>query len=195
MLHAFYQNHTPHNHFMALFPVPPGWAGARRELLDFMVQGKINSGRHTAPSQMVGVSVSPGSAQTQVRWGGKIKYILIAYFLCNTCAKNYRNQAMYVKIIARQKWDVFLRHRFIYFYFVSVMLIFCLYNLICFAHTHRWFLPAWHYARMVYAVALCICLPCVRSGSCTIRHAPFPGRRSYEVTKPGFSFYRVMQLC
>ena len=24
-----------------------GWAGARRELLDFMVQGKINRGRHT----------------------------------------------------------------------------------------------------------------------------------------------------
>jgi len=39
---------TPHhNHFMALFPGPPGWAGARRELLDFMVQGKINRGRHT----------------------------------------------------------------------------------------------------------------------------------------------------
>jgi len=32
---------------MALFPRPPGWAGARRELLDFMVQGKINRGRHT----------------------------------------------------------------------------------------------------------------------------------------------------
>jgi len=26
---------TPHNHFTALFPGPPGWAGARRELLDF----------------------------------------------------------------------------------------------------------------------------------------------------------------
>ena len=36
-----------HNHFTALFPGPPGWAGARRELLDFMVQGKINRGRHT----------------------------------------------------------------------------------------------------------------------------------------------------
>ena len=30
-----------------LNPGPPGWAGARRELLDFMVQGKINRGRHT----------------------------------------------------------------------------------------------------------------------------------------------------
>jgi len=25
---------------------PPGWAGVRRKLLDFMVQGKINRGRH-----------------------------------------------------------------------------------------------------------------------------------------------------
>jgi len=32
---------------MALLPGPPGWAGARRELLDFMVQGEINRGRHT----------------------------------------------------------------------------------------------------------------------------------------------------
>jgi len=28
-------------------PGPPGLAGARRKLLDFMVQGKINRGRHT----------------------------------------------------------------------------------------------------------------------------------------------------
>jgi len=39
--------HHHHNHFTALFPGPPGWAGARRELLDFMMQGKINRGRHT----------------------------------------------------------------------------------------------------------------------------------------------------
>ena len=35
-----------HNHFTALFPEPPGWAGARKELLDFMVHAKINRGRH-----------------------------------------------------------------------------------------------------------------------------------------------------
>jgi len=42
--------HLPHHHnrFTALFPGPhTGWAGARRELLDFVVQGKINRGRHT----------------------------------------------------------------------------------------------------------------------------------------------------
>jgi len=40
-------HHTHHNHITALFPGPPRWAGARRELLDFMVQGKINKGRYT----------------------------------------------------------------------------------------------------------------------------------------------------
>jgi len=36
-----------HNRFMAPFPGPSGWAGAGRELLDFMVQRKVNWGRHT----------------------------------------------------------------------------------------------------------------------------------------------------
>jgi len=36
-----------HNRSTALFPGPPGWAGARRELLDFMVQARINRGKHT----------------------------------------------------------------------------------------------------------------------------------------------------
>jgi len=44
--HTHTSTHT-HNHFTALFPGPPRWAGARRELLDFIVQGKINRGRHT----------------------------------------------------------------------------------------------------------------------------------------------------
>ena len=44
----YHSNKPPHhNRFTALFPGPSGWAGARRELLDFMVQGKINTGRHT----------------------------------------------------------------------------------------------------------------------------------------------------
>jgi len=40
------QIQAPHtntrNHFMALLPGLPGWASARRSLLDFMVQGKIS---------------------------------------------------------------------------------------------------------------------------------------------------------
>jgi len=35
-----------HNRFTTLLPGAPRWAGARRELF-FMVQGKINGGRHT----------------------------------------------------------------------------------------------------------------------------------------------------
>jgi len=43
-----YIKHThTHIRFTALFLGPPGWASARRELLYFMVQGKINRGRHT----------------------------------------------------------------------------------------------------------------------------------------------------
>jgi len=41
------KHHHHYNRFTAVFLGPPGWAGARRELLDFMVQGKINGGRHT----------------------------------------------------------------------------------------------------------------------------------------------------
>jgi len=58
-----------------------------------------------------GFPVSPGSAEALVRWGGKIKYVFIAYFLGNMCAKNGRNRTMCVKIklITSQRWDVFKR--------------------------------------------------------------------------------------
>jgi len=45
-----------------------------------------------------GFPVSPGSGEALVRCGGEIKYILITYFLGNICAKNCRNQTVYVKI-------------------------------------------------------------------------------------------------
>ena len=38
-----------------------------------------------------GFPVSPGSAEALPRCGGKIKHILIAYFLRNICAKNCHN--------------------------------------------------------------------------------------------------------
>ena len=56
-----------------------------------------------------GFPVSIGSAEALVRCGGKIKYILIAYFLGNICAKNCRNRTAYVKIIASCKGGTFLR--------------------------------------------------------------------------------------
>jgi len=46
-LNAHTQIHThTHNRFTSHSPGPPGWTVARRKLLDFMVQGKINRGRH-----------------------------------------------------------------------------------------------------------------------------------------------------
>jgi len=50
-------------------------------------------------------SCSPGSADALVRCGGKIKYILIAYFLGNICAKNC--VTVYVTIIASCKGGTF----------------------------------------------------------------------------------------
>ena len=46
-LHFSVTTTTHHNRFTGLFPWPPGSAGARIELLDFMVQGKINRGKQT----------------------------------------------------------------------------------------------------------------------------------------------------
>jgi len=49
LLFEYSEGYAPpphHNRFTAFFPGPPRWAGARRELMDFMVQGKINRGRH-----------------------------------------------------------------------------------------------------------------------------------------------------
>jgi len=46
ILRLYLDTHT-HNHFVALFLGPRGWASARRELLDFMVHAKINGSRHT----------------------------------------------------------------------------------------------------------------------------------------------------
>ena len=54
-----------------------------------------------------GFPVSPGSEEALVKCGGKIKYILIAYFLGNIYAKNCRNRAVYVKIIASCKGGKF----------------------------------------------------------------------------------------
>ena len=51
--------------------------------------------------------VSPGSAEALVRCGRKIKYILIAYFLGNICAKNCCSPTVYVKIIASSKGGTF----------------------------------------------------------------------------------------
>jgi len=54
-----------------------------------------------------GFPVSTGSAEALVRCGGKIKYVLIAYFLGNIYAKNCRSRTVYVKL-----WQVVKVGRF-----------------------------------------------------------------------------------
>ena len=44
--------------------------------------------------------VSPGNAEALARWGGKIKYALIAHFLGNIFANNCCNRTLYVQITA-----------------------------------------------------------------------------------------------
>ena len=54
-----------------------------------------------------GFPISPGSAEALFRCGGKIKYILIAYFLGNISAKNCHNRTVNIKIIASCKGGTF----------------------------------------------------------------------------------------
>jgi len=54
-----------------------------------------------------GFPISQGNAEALERLGGKTKHQLICCFLSNTSAKNYRNQNVYVKIIAGDMLDVF----------------------------------------------------------------------------------------
>jgi len=51
-----------------------------------------------------------GSAEAQVISGGIVKRLLIAYVIGNIYAKKYQNPFMCIKVIASQRWDVFLRH-------------------------------------------------------------------------------------
>jgi len=50
------------------------------------------------------------SAEAQVISGGIAKRLLTAYFIGNIYAKKYQNLFMCAKVIASQRWDVFLRH-------------------------------------------------------------------------------------
>jgi len=52
--------------------------------------------------------VLPGIAEAQVTWDGVVKCLLIAYLISNISAKKYENPFMCAKVIASQRWDVFL---------------------------------------------------------------------------------------
>ena len=52
-------------------------------------------------------SVLQGSAETLIRWGGKIYHLPIACFLLNTYVKNYWNPTMLARVIAKNVGGVF----------------------------------------------------------------------------------------
>ena len=67
---------THHNRFTALGP--PGWAGARRELLDFMMQGKINRGRqtnHPAGRHSIRTNQCPPPPSSQYFFTGQMPFL------------------------------------------------------------------------------------------------------------------------
>jgi len=51
-----------------------------------------------------------GSAEAQVIGGGIVKRLLIAYFIGNISAQKFQNPFTCIKVIASQRWDLFLRH-------------------------------------------------------------------------------------
>jgi len=53
-----------------------------------------------------GFPLLQGNAEALYRWGGKTKHRRISCFLSNTCAKNYPNRIVYVRIRASQMCDV-----------------------------------------------------------------------------------------
>jgi len=53
--------------------------------------------------------VLPGIAEAHVISIGIVKWFLIPYFMGNISAKKYQNVFAYVQVIAKQRWDVFLR--------------------------------------------------------------------------------------
>jgi len=58
--------------------------------------------------QFLCLPVLPGSAEAQVNWCGIVKCLLIAYFISNISAKKYQNPFTCAKVIASQRWDIFL---------------------------------------------------------------------------------------
>jgi len=58
-----------HNHFTALFPALPGLAGARRELLDFMVQGKACIDTKIRKKNLLNTNTSSTCPHNMVNFG------------------------------------------------------------------------------------------------------------------------------
>jgi len=55
LLHYYIIHQLHHNRFTALFPEPPGWAGARRELLDLWCKERLTE----ADTQTIWLGATP----------------------------------------------------------------------------------------------------------------------------------------
>jgi len=53
------------------------------------------------------VVLSPGSAKTNVRWGGKLNGRLMASCVINILTKNYQNLLIGFQVTVEKVWDVF----------------------------------------------------------------------------------------
>ena len=73
------------------------------------------------------VHVSPGSAETLVRWGGNNNnnYYLIGYVLLNISAKKIRNRVTYVEVVVPFLWNTVCVLRCLFIQFV-IFAKFCL---------------------------------------------------------------------
>jgi len=56
------------------------------------------------------VVFSPGSAETNIGWGGKVNGHLMASCVWNICTKNYQNLIIDSQVTVKNVRDVFLRH-------------------------------------------------------------------------------------
>jgi len=77
----------------------------------------FNERLHNFPHRLIIVSaVSPGSAETLFRWGGKINYLLIAWSLG---AKNYKIRTMAAHVTAENVGDPYCESetQLVYFYY------------------------------------------------------------------------------
>jgi len=114
--------------------------------------------------------VTQSNAEAQVTWGGIVKRVLIVYFIGNISAKKLSKSIHYVKVIARQRWDIFWDTVYFRTVVSSFILFFLAYSqpsqIGCLPYFHTW-------------CGLSANLEC-RSEMCCTRLAKNAGRKSCQ---------------
>jgi len=57
--------------------------------------------------------ILPGGAEAQVIWGGRVKHVLIAYFISNISAKKYKKSIYVCQSESQAKGGTFFETQFI----------------------------------------------------------------------------------